>query len=342
MYGVLFTGDRKLELSEFADPEPGRGEVVLQMRASGMCGSDLHVYRSTNRPEYPGVGMIQGHEPCGDIVAVGSGVPPHVAAVGDRVMVHHYWGCGTCEDCRSGWPQLCTTIAPRIPTRNEHGAHAQYMKLPAIQTMPLPEELSYRAGAAIGCGTGTAWGALNRLGNVGGKDLVILGQGPVGASATLFASALGANVIAIDISSNRLVQASRFGAQSVLNAGDVDIVEAVRQLTHGRGPELVIETSGVSSAAQHAIDMVGVWGKICYVGLGADVRFNTSERFEKQMTLMTSWTLSTVDQMRCAAFVVERALPVDSLFTHTWALDQASEAYQWFDRQAEGKGVFEF
>ena len=90
MQGVVFTGDRKLEMTTFPDPTPGPGEVVLEMKASGMCGSDLHQYR---RPKNQATGTIAGHEPCGVVVAVGPGVAPAEAKVGDRMMVHHYQGC---------------------------------------------------------------------------------------------------------------------------------------------------------------------------------------------------------------------------------------------------------
>lgn len=342
MRGVVFTGDRKLELMDFPDPEPGPTEVIVGMRASGMCGSDLHFYRmdpSESRFRSP---FIQGHEPCGVIEAVGAGVPANVAEVGDRVMIHHYWGCGMCESCRSGWPQMCTTMEPRIPTTNEHGGHAQYMRIPAIQSMRLPDSLSFQAGAAIGCGVGTAWGGLVRAGAVSGKDVVVLGQGPVGASITMFASAMGARVIAVDITKQRLEQAKRFGADEVVNSGVEDPLAAVREYTRGRGPEVVLDTTGVSTVASQAIDMVARWGTVVYIGLGADVGFNTMATYQKQISMKTSWTLSTVEMLRCTEFIVDHSLPVDSLFTHVWKLDDAVEAYKWFDQQSDGKGYFEF
>ena len=341
MKGVVFTGNRTAEVRDFPDPEPGFGEVVVRIRASGMCGSDLHYYRSPEPSGEEGVPVIQGHEPCGEIAAVGPGVPARTASVGDRVMIHHYWGCGTCGDCRSGWPQLCTTMPPRIPTLNEHGGHADFIKVPASQTIPLPGELSFRAGAAIGCGTGTAWGGLVRLGDVAGRDLVVLGQGPVGLSATMLAAVLGARVIAVDVAQQRVDSARAFGADAVINSAETDVVQAVRDLTHGRGAEVVIETSGATVAARQALEVAATWGRVCFIGLGADVQFNTRDTLRRQLTLLTSWTMSTVEQMRCAAFAAERRLPIDDLFSHTWKLDQAVEAYHWFDKQDAGKGVFE-
>ena len=114
MKGVVFVGDRKLELRDFPDPTPGPRDVVLEIKASGMCGSDLHVYRASFRPGDVTSGfkrgaepVIAGHEPCGVVVAVGAGVTDREARIGARVMDHHYTGCGGCKHCRSGWAQMC-------------------------------------------------------------------------------------------------------------------------------------------------------------------------------------------------------------------------------------------
>jgi len=304
-----------------------------------MCGSDLHTYRAP-APSDTSALFIQGHEPCGEIVAVGEGVSPRVAAVGDRVMIHHYWGCGTCTDCRTGWPQLCSTTAPRVPTLNEHGGHADLIKVPAIQTIPMPDSMSFETGAAIGCGTGTAWGGIARLRSIAGRTVVVFGQGAVGASVTMLASALGARVIAVDVAAARLESAHRFGADATVDASRVDPVEAIRELVGGRGVDVAIETSGVSAVAAQALDVVAPWGEICLIGIGADVAFNTKDTLRRQLTIHTSWTLSTVQQIACADFVASRALPVDELFTRRWRLEEAEAAYQWFDKQSEGKGVF--
>ena len=114
MKGVVFHGDRKLELINFPDPSPGPGEVILEIKASGMCGSALKFYRAAGGASALGLGeldgpIIAGHEPCGIVVEVGAGVDPTVAKVGDRVMDHHYSGCGVCKHCRGGGPSSALT-----------------------------------------------------------------------------------------------------------------------------------------------------------------------------------------------------------------------------------------
>ena len=114
-------------------------------------------------------------------------------------MVHHYHGCTTCEHCCSGWAQLCTNGETEIYGINRNGAHAPYMLVPADTLVPLDDRLSFAVGAAISCGTGTAWGALKRMNLSGRETIAIFGQGPVGLSATQLAAAQGARVIALDV-----------------------------------------------------------------------------------------------------------------------------------------------
>jgi threonine dehydrogenase-like Zn-dependent dehydrogenase len=339
MKAVVFPGDRTAVLKDFPEPVAGPGEVVVRMRASGMCGSDLHFYHGTiNFGDTQDT--IAGHEPCGDVHALGPGVDESQVRVGDRVMIHHYWGCQTCPNCRMGWPQMCETSPAATMAITAHGGHAPYAVVPVRSLLPLPDELSYKAGAAIGCGTGTAWGGIKRVGNIGDTTTVVFGQGPVGISATMFASAMGATVIAVDISASRLASSSGFGATHVIDSSQNDVAAAIADLTGGRGAEVVLETSG--HAAKDALDVLGAWGRACFIGLPGPVEFTTADNYKKQWTLMTSWTMSTIEQKRCADFVVSHKLPVDDLFTRSWSLDQAAEAYAWFDQGTDGKGVFEF
>ncbi len=348
MRGVVFTGGRELEIMTFDDPTPGPGEVVLEMKASGMCGSDLHQYRrpkgeqraSTGLPSNPNP-VIGGHEPCGVVVAVGPGVSAAAAKIGERVMVHHYTGCTQCGHCRSGWQQLCQEVPVKVYGNNSHGGHAKFMKVPADTLVPLHEELSFAAGAAIACGSGTAYGALRRM-NISGRDTIaIFGQGPVGLAATQFATAMGAKVIALDINPQRLERAKEFGAAETINPGSNDPVAAIKELTHGKYADLSLDTSSNAEARLNAIRSTKVWGTMCFVGEGGDVKIDVSPHLlRRQMTLVASWTFSNIIQAECAQFCVDRKVDVDKLFTHQWNLDQAAEAYTLFDKQSDGKGVF--
>ena len=339
MQGVVITGNRSVSLQTFDDPAPGFGEVVVAIKASGVCGTDLHRFRAA--PE-TGTPVIAGHEPAGIVVAVGPGVSHAAAHEGMRVMVHHYEGCAVCADCRSGWTQMCSSGAMKLHGRDAHGAFAPFMKVPAYTLLPLDERLSFEAGAAIGCGTGTAWGALDRMTLKGTQTIIIFGQGPVGLSATMLAAAQGARVIALDVQPGRLVTALAFGAWQALDARDPAMVARLRDLTDGQGAPMVLETSGNQQAADAAIEIAGTWATVCFVGVGARVDFDVYARLRKQLTILTSWTMSSIGQMDCARFVIDRGLDLDALFTDRWQLGSAQLAFERFDRQLGGKAVFQF
>ena len=346
MRGVVFTGGRELELMNFPDPTPGPDEVVIEMKASGMCGSDLHQYRrpkaggETGGLAAPSEPTIAGHEPCGIIAAVGSAVSPALAKVGQRVMVHHYKGCTVCGHCRSGWAQLCQDAPVTVYGNNGHGGHAAYMKVPAFTVVTLPDELSFTTGAAISCGTGTAYGALRRIRLSGNDTIAIFGQGPVGLSATQLAAAMGARVIALDVSPERLARAKEFGAWETVNPRSNDPVGAIKDLTHG-GADFTLDTSSQPEGRIAAVRSAKVWGTVAFVGERNNVTIDVSpDMLRKQLTIIGSWTFSWQGQQDCARFVVDHKLDVDRLFTHEWKLDQAEEAYRLFDTQTTGKGVF--
>lgn len=338
MKAVFFPGNRRTEIREVPDPTPGPDEVVVEIRASGMCGSDLHTYRSETGSPY-----IIGHEPCGVVVGRGGAVDPRTAPDGARVMVHHYDGCRTCRECLSGWTQLCEQGSV-VFGRTGDGAHARWMKVPARTLVPLPEALSFVEGAAVSCGTGTAYGALKRMGLQGGEALAVFGQGPVGQSGTMIGAAMGARVIAVDVDPGRLEAARAFGAaETVLASADAPagaVAERVRALTGGRGASYTLECSGNAQAIVEALRATRRWGTVCLVGMGGTPTVNvTDDVIRAQLTILGSWTFSTVGQADCAAFCAAHALPVEKLFTHRFALEDAPEAYRMFDNRETGKAV---
>ena len=349
MKGVVFIGNRKIEIQDFPDPAPGDEDVILEIKASGMCGTDLHLYRSPGggpaAAKAMGVAVgegafIGGHEPCGVVVARGKSVTDRHARIGARVMQHHYQGCGGCPDCMSGWTQLCKGPERVVYGYNGHGAHARYMRAPAHTLIPMPAGMSFETGAAVSCGTGTAFTALRRMNMAGGGTLVVSGQGPVGTSGTMLGKAMGMRVIAVDISDQRLKLAAACGADHAVNAAQTDVAEAVKGLTGGRGADYVLETSGISDARVAGVRSVRTFGSLCFVGEGGTVTLDVSnDIIRRQITMYGSWTFSKNGQDDCARFIAERELPVDRIITHRFRLEDAVAAYEQFDKQQMGKGM---
>ena len=339
MRAIVFPGDRKAELVEFPDPTPGNRDVVIEIRSSGMCGSDLHVFRAPATGRAP---TIAGHEPCGVVVEVGSAVSEREAQVGDRVMMHHYDGCGVCRHCRSGWTQLCEVESVWYGSLSGHGGHAKYMRAPAHTLVPLRDELSFTAGSAVACGTGTAYGAIKRLGLQGDETMSVFGQGPVGLSATQLGSAMGARVIAVDLSAERRELALKNGAHAVIDPQTEDTVALIKEMTHGEGAHHAMETSAAESARLAAIQSTRTWGGVALVGIGGSLTVDVfMDLILKQLNVFGHLTFSKQGQADCASFVADRGIDIDSIFTDRWRLQDAQEAYDLFDQQKTGKGYFD-
>lgn len=357
MRGVVFTGNRNLEVRTFDDPTPGPDDAVIRMKASGMCGSDLNLYRANNPLEQmarqglitlgkggmdPETRIIAGHEPCGIIEAVGRNVRPDRFAPGDRVIVFHYEGCGTCDHCRTGWNQMCDEGAkPHGHVLN--GGHSEYMRVPANTLVKMPDEISFVAGAAIACGTGTAFGALVRLEASARDTLAVFGLGPVGLSAVQLAAAMGIEVIGVDIDTSRVAQAKRFGAAHVINGKTHDPVEEIHKLTRGKGVSCAMDCAGGKLPKQQAIRSTAPWGRIALVAVSGDLDVVAwNDMIGKQRTVLGSWTFSITGMRDCAWFIADHGIAVDDIFSDRWSIDQAETAYREFDKQTGGKGVFVF
>ena len=338
MQGLVFLGDRRVELREFPDPNPGPGQVVVRMRAAGVCGSDLKPYRSSAEELGERTSVICGHEPCGVVEEVGAGT--RNLRRGDRVMVHHYSGCGRCGHCKTGWAQLCQN-GMKLYGSTAHGCNADFQLVEDYMCVPMPDSLTFEEGAACSCGTGTAYQALKRL-DVSGRDtLAVFGQGPVGLSATLLGVAMGARVIAVDPVSERRALATRLGAAEVIDPDNLGPIDAVYELTHGIGADASLDATGIGEVRAAAVRSTRTWGRACLVGEGGTVTFEpTPDIIHRQLTLLGSWTFSTVILEEIGHYVVDRGIRLGDLITHRFALEDAAEAFELFDSATTGKPAF--
>jgi len=338
MKGVVLPGDKTLELRDFPTPEPGPGEVLIQMKVSGLCGSDLHFYR-TPKDQVPvySHGIIRGHEPSGVIVQLGPCT--RNVKVGDRVMVQHYFTCGTCEHCRSGWIHFCKQV--RVMGTHEHGSHADYMISPDTSCVKLPDELSFEEGAILACGMATVWQALVQL-DVSGRDtLVIFGQGPVGISATMVAKAMGTRLITVDTLKERLDLSKEVGADVTINALDGDPVDAIMKLTDGKGADATMDTSGSDQGRINCFRCSKICGKVSLVGERGVTSFDISALFlRKQITVYGVWTFSLPGLINAADFAVKHKLPLKKMISHRFPITQADEAFKTFNSGKTNKVLF--
>jgi len=341
MRGIIFLGERQVELRNFPEPEPSSSEVIVEMRASGLCGSDLRGYRAPRAERGdPAQLKAAGHEPCGVVKEVSTGVR-HLK-VGDRVIVHHYLGCGRCRWCRVGYSQMCIdpTAKKIYYGGTNHGGHADRIAVHETACVPMPENLSFEEGAACACGTGTAYDAVKRLSVTGRDTFVIYGQGPVGLSAALFGVATGARVIVVEPVQYRRDLAKRIGCDVAIDPRGVDPVEAIKGLTHGEGADATLDCTGIPEPRVNMIRSARIYGRACFVGEGGETSFDVSrDIIHKQLTIHGSWTMSTNGLSEIANYVADHKIPLKQIITHRFPLEQAQEAYRLFESQQTGKVV---
>jgi threonine dehydrogenase-like Zn-dependent dehydrogenase len=340
MIGAYLPGNSKVELREVAVPDPGHGEVLLRMKASTICGSDIrcifHEHLGKGPEGYQDV--IAGHEPCGQIVKAGPGCRRF--REGDRVIVYHISGCGVCNDCRRGYMISCTSPTwRRAYGWQRDGGMADYLLAEEKDLIALPAELSYADGAQVACGFGTVYEGLQKIGICGDHDVLITGLGPVGLATAALCRKMGAHrIIGSDLVPDRLEIARNLGlCDYVLPAGP-DNLSQVLDLTHGRGVERAVDCSANDVARATAIRATRKWGRIVFLGEGGRVEFNPSpDIIHDQKTIYGSWVTSTWLMEELVERLVRWGLHPADLITHRFALDRVGEAYELMSSGRCGK-----
>jgi threonine dehydrogenase-like Zn-dependent dehydrogenase len=348
MRSITFLGNRAIEFVEAPEPRPAAGEVVIEIHAAGICGSDLgFLYRPSSDeplenpsrydqwiPNEPGV--IPGHEPAGVVVEVGPGVG-HLE-VGDRVACYHISGCNECRACRSGWMLHCRSY--RSYGWQRDGAFAERMVADAKTCIKLPDSVSFIAGAYCACGAGTAYQATKRGAPTGGETVAIFGLGGVGLAGIIFAKAAGARVIGVDPIGMRRELARSLGADELIDPLAGDAVEAIYELTHGEGAHLTIDYSGSAPGRLAALDSARVWGRSVFVGERNLTTIDPSPQIlHKQLTLHGSWVCSWPVMDELIQLLDHEPLQLERAVTHRYPFDRIEEAFQVADAGECGKVV---
>jgi threonine dehydrogenase-like Zn-dependent dehydrogenase len=327
---AFLPGNSTVELRTVPVPSPGHGEVLLRIKASTICGSDIrciyHEHLGKGPEGYQGV--IAGHEPCGQIVAAGEGCRRFLA--GDRVIVYHISGCGVCNDCRRGYMISCTSQKYRRAYGwQRDGGMAEYMIAEEKDLIALPAELSFADGAQVACGFGTVYEGLAKIAIDGNHAVLITGLGPVGLATGALCRKLGANkIIGIDVLPERMKIAMDLGLCDAVLASGPDNVARVKELTGGLGVERAVDCSAHHAARATAIRATRKWGKIVLLGEGGTVEFNPSpDMIHDQKTLYGSWVTSTWLMEELVERLVRWNLHPADIITHRFPLERAAEAY---------------
>ncbi len=252
---------KPVALQQIDVPRPGRTDVLVMVKAAGICHSDAH-YRSGVTRTGP-LPVTLGHEVAGIVAEVGSDVTSFRS--GDRVAVHYLVSCGDCHHCRRGFEQFCSTC--KMIGKHRDGGWADYICMPERSLFLLPPEISLEHGAVMMCSSSTSFHALRKARLKGGETVAVFGIGGLGASALQLARAMGAlEVFAVDVNPVKLDLAAALGATPI-NATAGDPVQEIRRRTSGRGVDVSVEVIGLPVTMRQAVQSLAVQGRAAIAGL---------------------------------------------------------------------------
>ena len=255
----------KLRIDNVEVPQVGSNDVIVDIKASGICHSDIN-YRDGVSPvgKLP---IILGHEIAGLISKTGERVKG--VEEGDRVCVHYVRSCGNCSFCRTNRENFCEQY--QMIGKDVDGGFAEYIKVPASNILKLPSTIPFEEGCILGCAVSTAYHALRRGRVRAGDTVVIYGVGGLGAQAIPLAKIFkAAKIIAVDISDEKLNLAKRLGADEVVNAATEDPAQRIEETTEGKLADLVLDFVGAAKVIEKEIHCVGKGGRMVLVGIGKD------------------------------------------------------------------------
>ena len=345
MIGVVYRGDRRCSLVEVPQPPLQPDEVLVRVKAAGICGSDLRWYRFTpqqlERYSYPAV--FGGHETAGVVEALGESVR-HLA-VGQRVAVYHYMGCGTCYHCRSGDIHYCPNA--KAMSWHIHGGIADVVLAKASSCVPLPDSRSFEEGSLLMCAAGTAHTAMKYSAPTAQDFAVVHGLGPVGLLITLYLRAHGARTVGVDINAYRRALAKQLGADEVIDPASADVAGALADLTRGAGVDVSFECTGQPGPRQLCTKTARKRGRVCLVGIshevfdGAPPAISGEDVIVKELTLRGVNIFPLPGYWETVEFLSRRGLKADAIVTHRFPLNRAAEAFRIADSGECGKVVVE-
>ncbi|MEM2133219.1 MAG: zinc-binding dehydrogenase [Candidatus Freyarchaeota archaeon] len=342
MRAALFQGPKAkpmFTVGKVENPKPKANEVVVEVEASALCGTDLHILDGTLLGKaYKQPPLIVGHEWAGTVVEVGSLAEKF--KVGDRVFSSPNFSCGVCTFCLRGRPNLCDKRG--VFGLNAPGSNAEYIAAPQESLYHLPEGISFRVGSLMGDTLGTAYHAVRRAQIQPGDVVALWGLGPVGMTIAQMAKIAGAaKLIVVDVVPSRLEEISKLGvADHVIDGREKDAVKEIKDLTEGVGADITVEATGVDLALGQAFEALRKGGKLLLVG-------THSKKYElwslavmyREISIIGTFAHVPTEAEYFVNLVESGRIKLEPLITHEFGLDEVNTAFELFMARKTNKVI---
>jgi 6-hydroxycyclohex-1-ene-1-carbonyl-CoA dehydrogenase len=334
MKAALFLGsEQPLQIDDIPTPEPGPGEILVKVAACGVCHTDLH-YLDHGVPTFKKPPLILGHEISGTIAVLG----PQVNGWrdGDPVLLPAVYGCGQCRMCREGRENICESMV--MFGNNVDGGYAEYVLAPAKDALPMPPSIPLIEGAIIADAITTPYHAVVNRGEIRpGDKVVVFGCGGIGLNIVQLASALGAEVTAVDVIDSKLELAVELGAAHTMNSSQVERIDKeIRKLTGG-GADVAFEAIGLPVTQEQAFASIRTGGRFVVVGFSAKpMQLNSGRVMFRELEVVGSLGCRAVDYPRVLSMVQSGMINLKKLVTGRFPLSDINQA---FDLLRQGEGI---
>jgi 2-desacetyl-2-hydroxyethyl bacteriochlorophyllide A dehydrogenase len=329
MRQAVMTSPGKIEFQEAQEPIPGAGEVLMRVQRIGICGSDVHVWHGKH--PYTSYPVVQGHEFSAIVEAVGEGVTD--IKVGSKVTATPQVVCGECGPCTRGDYHICDTL--KVEGFQAPGVAQDLFVTKAEKIVPLPDSFSFEQGALVEP-VSVAVHTVNRVGDLAGKNVAVLGAGPIGNLVAQVARAGGANALITDISEYRLDIANKCGLKNISNPKQESLAEASERVFGSSGFELAFECVGIEDTMTEVIETIQKGGTIVVVGVFAEKpRINLGFVQDRELNLIGTLMYKYEDYLNAVELINRGKVITEPLFSKHFPFSSYGQAYNFIDQQRD-------
>jgi 2-desacetyl-2-hydroxyethyl bacteriochlorophyllide A dehydrogenase len=323
MKAAVWYGGKDIRIEDVPKPKIRNDEVLVKVKAAGICGSELHAYEGVSQRRTPP--LVMGHEFAGEVTEIGKDVKD--LKLGVRITVDPLKRCGVCTPCVRGQGNVCHNV--KLFGLHTDGAFAEYVAVPALNCYVLPDYVSYEEGAMTEP-LSVALRAVNNTDVKLGDTVVVIGAGIIGLSILKAARTAGAGrLIVTDIVDYRLDFAKTLGADITINSMTQDSVSRIMELTNGVGADIVFEAVGLEATVQQGINMLAIGGKLTVVGMmSKTMTLNVLSIVSRELQIRGSYAYASDDFRRGFSYIVNRKIDVKSLITNVLPLEKIQEGFE--------------